>query len=114
MAGHGVLGAAKAAMESLVRPLAPQLGPRGITVNAISPELLEDLDAACAAVEADTTVGAVALTGSGRAFCAGADLRVVQELAPDPDRWRVFMDLWHRVFDRIERLPVPVVAGVHG
>jgi enoyl-CoA hydratase/carnithine racemase len=24
------------------------------------------------------------------------------------------MDLWHRVFDRIERLPVPVIAGVHG
>ena len=87
---------------------------RPAQLNAISPELLDDLDAACAAVEADTTVGAVALTGSGRAFCAGADLRVVQELAPDPDRWRVFMDLWHRVFDRIERLPVPVVAGVHG
>jgi enoyl-CoA hydratase/carnithine racemase len=24
------------------------------------------------------------------------------------------MDLWHRVFDRIERLPPPVIAGVHG
>src|SRR6185503_19068986 len=43
-----------------------------------------------------------------------ADLRVVEELAPDPERWAAFMSLWHRVFDRIERLPVPVVAGVHG
>jgi enoyl-CoA hydratase/carnithine racemase len=24
------------------------------------------------------------------------------------------MDLWHRVFDRVERLPMPVIAGVHG
>jgi enoyl-CoA hydratase/carnithine racemase len=82
-------------------------------MNAISPELLEGLDAA-RGDEADPGIGAVALTGSGRAFCAGADLKVVQELAPDPEGWRTFMDLWHRVFDRLERLPVPVVAGVHG
>jgi enoyl-CoA hydratase/carnithine racemase len=87
---------------------------RPAQLNAISPELLEELDAACAAIEADNSVGAVTLTGAGRVFCAGADLRVVQELAPDPERWRGFMGLWHRVFDRIERLPVPVIAGVHG
>lgn len=83
-------------------------------LNAISPELLGDLDRACATIEGDAGVHAVALTGAGRVFCAGADLRVVQELAPEPQGWRGFMDLWHRVFDRIERLPVPVVAGVHG
>ena len=87
---------------------------RPAQLNAISPELLRDLDRACDAVEGDAGVRALALTGAGRAFCAGADLSVVQELAPDPERWRAFMDLWHRVFDRIERLPVPVVAGVHG
>ena len=83
-------------------------------LNAISPDLLRDLDQACATVEGDVGIRAVALTAAGRAFCAGADLSVVQELAPDPERWRGFMDLWHRVFDRIERLPVPVIAGVHG
>ncbi len=31
-----------------------------------------------------------------------------------PERWGGFMGLWHRVFDRIEALPVPVIAGVHG
>jgi enoyl-CoA hydratase len=87
---------------------------RPAQLNAISAELLHDLDAACAAIEDDGAVRAVTLMGAGRAFCAGADLRVVEELAPDPARWTEFMDLWHRVFDRLERLPPPVVAGVHG
>jgi enoyl-[acyl-carrier protein] reductase III len=41
MAGHGVLGAAKAAVESLVRTLALELGPRGVTVNGVSPGFIE-------------------------------------------------------------------------
>jgi len=83
-------------------------------LNAISPELLQDLDRACDAVEADAAVRVVTLTAAGRTFCAGADLRAVKELSPDAQRWNAFMGLWHRVFDRIEALPVPVIAGVHG
>jgi enoyl-[acyl-carrier protein] reductase III len=37
MAGHGVLGGAKAALESLVRAFALELGPEGITVNGVNP-----------------------------------------------------------------------------
>ena len=37
MTGHGVLGSAKAAMESLVRAFALELGPEGITVNGVNP-----------------------------------------------------------------------------
>lgn len=87
---------------------------RPAQLNAISPELLEDLDRACALVEGDASVRVVTLTAAGRAFCAGADLRAVRELSPDAARWSAFMGLWHRVFDRIEALPVPVIAGVHG
>jgi enoyl-CoA hydratase len=83
-------------------------------MNAVSPELLEDLDRVCETVERDRQVKVVTLTGAGRAFCAGADLKVVQELSPDPERWRGFMDLWHRVYNRIEALPQPVIAGVNG
>jgi len=83
-------------------------------MNAISPELLEALDGVCDRLERDTSVAVVRLTGAGRAFCAGADLQVVKERAPDPVRWRAFLGLWRRVFDRIEALPQVVVAGVHG
>jgi enoyl-CoA hydratase/carnithine racemase len=87
---------------------------RPAQLNAISPALLRDLDEVCAMVEGDRAVRVVALTAAGRAFCAGADLKAVKELAPDRERWGDFMSLWHRVFNRIAALPVPVVAGVHG
>lgn len=87
---------------------------RPAQLNAISPDLLADLDRVCAAVEGDRAVRVLTLTAAGRAFCAGADLRAVRELSPDAARWAGFMRLWHRVFNRIEALPVPVIAGVHG
>lgn len=83
-------------------------------LNAMSPEQLADLDSVCEAVERDPTVKVATLTAAGRAFCAGADLKVVKERVGDPERWSEFMRLWHRVYNRIEALPVPVVAGVHG
>jgi len=87
---------------------------RPAQLNAISPALLEDLDRVCEAVEKDRAVRVLTLTAAGRAFCAGADLKAVEELVPDAKRWSAFMRLWHRVFNRVEALPVPVVAGVHG
>ncbi len=83
-------------------------------LNAISPELLDDLDRVCAAIEDDGAVRAATLTAAGRAFCAGADLKAVQATVGDAARWAAFMRRWHQVFDRIEALPVPVVAGVQG
>ncbi len=41
VADHGLIGAAKAALESLVRNLAVELGPRGITVNSVVPGSVE-------------------------------------------------------------------------
>jgi enoyl-[acyl-carrier protein] reductase III len=72
MAGHGVLGAAKAAVESLVRALALELGPLGITVNGVNPGLLETdssqryLEQGLGRAFADAVARVVALTPVGR------------------------------------------------
>jgi enoyl-CoA hydratase/carnithine racemase len=95
-------------------PIAHLALNRPAQLNAINRQMLEDLAAACEIVEKERAIKVVALTGEGRAFCAGADLRTVQELSPDPKKWEEFIRLWHRTFNRIEALPMPVIAGVHG
>ena len=84
---------------------------RPAQLNAISPSLLEDLDRVCDEVERNPAVRAMTLTAAGRAFCAGADLKAVRELSPDPVKWNEFMRLWHRVFNRLEALARPRRRG---
>ena len=83
-------------------------------LNAVSPRVLEELWAACDDIEADPAVKVVTITGNGRAFCAGADLKEVRQLMPDRLRLEAFLRFWHKVYNRIEDLSKPVIAGVHG
>ncbi len=55
-------------------------------LNAISGALLADLHGALVDANADPEVGAIVLTGAGRAFCAGDDLKEFAEQAKDPAR----------------------------
>jgi enoyl-CoA hydratase/carnithine racemase len=95
-------------------PIARLVLNRPAQLNAINRQMLEDLSSACESIEGDPSIKVVTLAAEGRAFCAGADLRTVQEISPDPQKWEAFTRLWHRTFNRIEALPVPVIAGVHG
>jgi len=95
-------------------PIARLVLNRPAQLNAINRQMLEDLSSACETIEGDPSIKVVTLAAEGRAFCAGADLRTVQEISPDPQKWEAFTRLWHRTFNRIEALPVPVIAGVHG
>ena len=54
------------------------------------------------------------LTGAGRAFSAGGDLKSYIELQRDPVAFPQFVADLHRVFGRLRELPVPVVALVNG
>jgi enoyl-CoA hydratase/carnithine racemase len=79
-------------------------------LNAFTPEMLHQLEAHCATLEADLSVRAVLVTSEGeRAFCAGADIKAWAALSPT-----VFARHWvregHRVFDRLARLSKPTIA----
>ena len=79
-------------------------------LNALSAALIEDLDAALEAFEADPAIGAIVLTGSDKAFAAGADIKEMQD--------KTFAEAFLGNF--ISRLEVltgvrkPIIAAVAG
>jgi 2-(1,2-epoxy-1,2-dihydrophenyl)acetyl-CoA isomerase len=85
-------------------------------LNAWDKQLGLDLLAAVTAVGADPAVRAVVITGAGRAFSSGADLRAGFELTPDghPDVQRVLTERYHPIITGIRGMPKPVVAAVNG
>jgi 2-(1,2-epoxy-1,2-dihydrophenyl)acetyl-CoA isomerase len=61
---------------------------------------------------------AILLTGSGRAFCAGGDLREMQQIAQKEGRVEAFfgepLELLHNCIRAIRNTPLPVIAAVNG
>jgi len=83
--------------------------------NAINGEVLDALDQVAADVETGAADGvrAVGLTGAGtKAFSAGADIADLDGITADEAR--AHMRRGQAVFDRLERLPVVVIAAVNG
>lgn len=82
-------------------------------LNAMSPDLLDELEARLREVDADPAIGAVVLTGSGeKAFCAGADIAHMREAGAEEAR--AFSYRGHEVAHLIETMGTPVVAAVNG
>jgi enoyl-CoA hydratase len=81
-------------------------------VNALSTELLLELQRAAAGFAAAPQTRVVVLTGDGKAFVAGAD--IVEMQAMDSARAREYGALGQSVFSDIETLPQPVIAAVNG
>lgn len=86
------------------------------TMNALSLPMLEALDAAIEALHGDASVRCVVISGAGKAFCAGGDLRGFQAAlaGPGTDALLDRLRFAQRVFDKVEKLPMPVVAAVNG
>ena len=53
-------------------------------LNALVPEMLDAFDKVMADLDQDPEILVVVLTGKGRAFCAGLDVAVLQEVGPTP------------------------------
>ncbi len=82
-------------------------------LNALNEKLLGELEAALDALAKDASLRCVVLTGEGeKAFVAGAD--IAEMSAMTPLEAEAFAALGHRVFRKIEELPVPVLAAVNG
>jgi enoyl-CoA hydratase len=83
-------------------------------LNAVVEPLFRETLDALAAAEDDRSVRVVILTGEGRAFCVGADLKEHAAGTRTPWQRREYLQLAQDVCARIHRLRKPVVAAVNG
>lgn len=89
---------------------------RPATMNAWGKELGADLLAAVELAASDDTVRAVTLTGAGRAFCSGAELKAGFDPTPEgrPDVGAALRERYHPVILGLRRMEKPVLAAVNG
>jgi len=91
---------------------------RPTTLNAWNAQLGSDLLAAIRHLAEDEDVRAVVLTGAGRGFSSGADLKDFGggETTPDgrPDIYKTLTERYHPIMQTVRLMPKPVVAAVNG
>ncbi len=79
-------------------------------LNALNSQLMREVVSAVEELDADTEIGAILLTGSERAFAAGADIK---EMAP-----KTFSEVYSEDFfsdwDRLSSARTPIIAAVSG
>lgn len=84
-------------------------------LNALDRQTLLDLQAALDRAEADEAVHAIVVSGAGRAFSSGFDLKAQMDARPEGPRvWREILDLDFETTMRFWDSPKPTIAAVHG
>jgi 2-(1,2-epoxy-1,2-dihydrophenyl)acetyl-CoA isomerase len=86
------------------------------SLNAWDRRLGDDLRAAVEHAAEDDGVRAVVITGEGRAFSSGADLRAGFDSTPDghPDLGTMLRERYHPIIAAVRHMPKPVLAAVNG
>ena len=79
-------------------------------LNALNKATLDEVVAAVSAMDTDPEVGAVVLTGSAKAFAAGADIKEMQS----KDYMDMYASDWFRGWEDLTRLRIPLIAAVSG
>lgn len=84
-------------------------------LNAFAGTMREELAEALERAEGPE-VGAVVLTGAGRAFCAGGDVEAMaaMQAARDLEGFTALLDAGRRIVTRIGSMPAPVIAMING
>jgi len=83
------------------------------SMNAISYQLISELDAVFGEIADDSGISAVIITGNEKVFAAGADIKEVSKIQTPFDA-HFFVSKIQSVFNKIENLPKPVIAAVGG
>ena len=83
-------------------------------LNAVNQRMLVELLDVLTAIMSDASQRVVVLTGSGRAFCAGADLKALLGGLDAAPGERNFSDLTLDTLSLLRNLPKPVIAAVNG
>jgi enoyl-CoA hydratase/carnithine racemase len=85
---------------------------RSQALNAFSVQMRDDLYEILSAIQVDDEVRVVVFKGSGKAFCAGADLKefLTAPSAVKARRIRAVRDLWRKFLS----MPQPLIAALHG
>ena len=87
------------------------------SLNALTTEVGQDFQAAVSEVQ-ERGARAIVVTGAGRAFCAGGDLREMQKIAQREGKVEAFFDEPLRLLNEcillIRRAPLPFIAAVNG
>jgi enoyl-CoA hydratase len=101
-------------METIVTEIRGAVGliclDRPKALNALSEALIRELSAALDTFEADTNIGAIIITGSDKAFAAGADIKEMARLGSI----EAFRTNHAAALERVARSRKPVIAAVAG
>ena len=81
-------------------------------LNLLDPETIAALHTAFVDLAADPSVRVAVITGAGRAFTAGMNVRVLRDL--DPNRARALITALRDTIEAVHAAPFPVIAAVHG
>ncbi len=89
---------------------------RADALNALNPATIAEIGQALSEAESDEQAHAVVITGEGRAFCAGADLKFINDIRAEPEigAIRRFLETVLALMNRVESFPKPVIAAVNG
>ncbi|ROO05850.1 enoyl-CoA hydratase [Pseudomonas fluorescens] len=79
-------------------------------LNALNAQLVREVNQALDALEADANIGCIVLTGSKKAFAAGADIKEMAELTYP----QIYMDDLFSDSDRVANRRKPIIAAVNG
>lgn len=85
-------------------------------LNAINLEMVELLHQHLTEARRNPAIRAIVITGQGRAFCAGGDLKFAVQVNPDTpgDSFLALTAVLHQCIEEIRTMPKPVIAAING